>query len=428
MGNVTTSGPNEVKIISGSWSSSDSKKYIVGGWGWAWWCVSNVEDMNLNVMTLKPICNSVETAKGVPLSITAVAQVKINYNKADCQLLTKACEHFSGRTQNEIKGILTQTMEGHLRAILGQMTVEQVYKDREVFAEQVRDTATPDIAKMGVTILSFVIQDLSDDVEYLSSIGISQIADVKRDADIAEQTADKDTKIIQAQCDQELVETEMKCYTIVDITRKEFETCQADCQTKVNKATTDASCAFDLQRAKEMQEIANAEATVKIVTTKKEAEIQKAEVLRKELELVCNDKLPAKFNAQKMETIAEGQRIVKVLTAEAEAQKVRLIGTAEANSINAIGQAEASAMQSKAEAMGQYGKQALVQMVLDSLSPLAAELAAPLSKVDQVVIMGGTNDRVSTQVGQLISEGPAVINALTGVDVSNSIRKIPGFA
>merc|ERR1712080_40659 len=100
----------------------------------------------------------------------------------------------------------------------------------------------------------------------------------------------------------------------------------------------------------------------------------------------------------------------------------------EANSINAIGQAEAQGMQLKAEAMGQYGKQALVQMVLDSLSPLAAELSAPLAKVDQIVIMGGSNDRVSTEIGKLISEGPAVINALTGVDVSHAIRNIPGLA
>jgi len=426
MGNINTAGPNEASVISGGWFGGDSKSYIVGGWGWSWWFVSNVERIALNVMTLKPKCESVETKQGVPLTVTGVAQVKVMYSKGETKMLKKACEHFIGRTEYEIEEVLRQTLEGHLRAILGQLTVEEIYKDREAFAQQVRETARPDVGKMGIQILSFVIQDVRDDVDYLTSIGKAQTAFVVKEAKIGSTNADRDARIQESQCDQEKTEAKMMSDTAIDNAKKDYETTKAECETQINKAKTEAALAYDLQQAKEEQVIIDAEMEVEVIKRRKQIEVEQAEVIRREKELEATERKPAEFNAQKVELLAEGQRRARVLIAEAEAQKIRLIGNAEASAIEATGSAEAGAMQLKAEAMQAYGKQALVQMVLESLPKLAAEVAAPLSKIDQIVLLGGENDRLSTEVGKLISEGPAVIKALSGIDVTGALRKIPG--
>lgn len=429
MGNINTVGPNEAVVVSGGWCGSGAKSYTVGGWAWAWWFVSNIEKISLNVLTLKPKCESVETSKGVPLTVTGVAQVKVMYNPKspeDRRLLERACEHFIGRSVPEIEDVLRQTLEGHLRAILGQLTVEEIYKDRETFALQVRETATPDVGKMGIEILSFVIQDIRDDVEYLSSIGKAQTASVQKEATIGSTNAERDAKIQEAQCDQETNDAKMKSETNIDNAKKMYETTKAQCDTQINKAKTEATLAYDLQQAKEEQIIRDAELEVEVIQRRKQIEVEEAEVVRREKELEATQRKPAEYNSLKIELLADGDRKSKVLVAEAEAQKIRLLGTAEAKAIEATGSAEAQAMQMKAEAMQAYGRQALVQMVLESLPALAAEVSAPLSKIDEMVLLGGNNDRTSTEIGKLLAEGPTVVQALTGIDISNVVRNIPG--
>ena len=164
--------------------------------------------LSLEVMTLNPICENVETAQGVPLTVTGVAQVKIMKNP---ELLHTASEQFLGKKEHEIKSTVLQTLEGHLRAILGTLTVEEVYKDRDQFASLVREVAAPDVGRMGIEVLSFTIkvliqppptsqdhfspstsltsditpvQDVYDNVTYLQSLGKAQTAAVKRDAEI----------------------------------------------------------------------------------------------------------------------------------------------------------------------------------------------------------------------------------------------------
>lgn len=426
MGNINTVGPNEACVVSGGWCGSGSKTYNVGGWAWSWWFVSNVERISLNVLTIKPRCESVETSKGVPLSVTGVAQVKVMFTKQDKKLLHRACEHFIGRTNAEIEDILRQTLEGHLRAILGQLTVEEIYKDREQFAQQVRETATPDVGKMGIQILSFVIQDIRDDVEYLSSIGKAQTASVVKDATVGSTNAERDAKIKEAECDQIINDAKMTSETNIDNAKKSWETTKAKCDTLIKAAATDAKLAYDLQEAKEKQIIREAELEVQVIQRRKAIDVEKAEVVRRGKELEATQRLPAAYNAQRIEVIAEGERQAKVLIAESEAQKIRLIGAAEAKAIEATGGAEAQAMQLKAEAMQAYGRQAMVQMVLESLPALAAEVSAPLSKIDEIVLLGGGNDSASMEIGKLLSQAPPLVEALTGVDLSKVVANIPG--
>uniref|UniRef100_A0A673KRS8 Flotillin n=1 Tax=Sinocyclocheilus rhinocerous TaxID=307959 RepID=A0A673KRS8_9TELE len=162
-----------VFIFSGGCCGSDGKSYTVGGWAWAWWLITDIQKITLEIMTLQPKCEDVETAEGVAITVTGVAQVKV---MTDNELLGYACEQFLGKTVAEIKSVILQTLEGHLRSILGTLTVEQIYQDRDQFAKLVREVAAPDVGRMGIEILSFTIKDVYDKVDYLSSLGKSQTA------------------------------------------------------------------------------------------------------------------------------------------------------------------------------------------------------------------------------------------------------------
>uniref|UniRef100_A0A672RU81 Flotillin n=1 Tax=Sinocyclocheilus grahami TaxID=75366 RepID=A0A672RU81_SINGR len=155
MGCCLTVGPNEALVVSGACCGSDAKTYVVGGWAWAWWLISDTQRITLEIMTLQPKCEDVETAEGVAITVTGVAQVKVMTDK---DLLAVACEQFLGKSVMEIKAVVLQTLEGHLRSILGTLTVEQIYQDRDEFARLVREVAAPDVGRMGIEILSFTIK------------------------------------------------------------------------------------------------------------------------------------------------------------------------------------------------------------------------------------------------------------------------------
>ncbi|KAE8294911.1 Flotillin-2 Reggie-1 [Larimichthys crocea] len=173
MGNCLTVGPNEALVVSGGCCGSDTKTYVVGGWSWAWWLISDTQRLTLEIMTLQPRCEDVETAEGVAITVTGVAQVKV---MTEHDLLAVACEQFLGKSVIEIKTVVLQTLEGHLRSILGTLTVEQIYQDRDQFAKLVREVAAPDVGRMGIEILSFTIKDVYDKLDYLSSLGKTQTA------------------------------------------------------------------------------------------------------------------------------------------------------------------------------------------------------------------------------------------------------------
>ena len=159
MGNVNVVGPQEALVVSGAWCGGKSQKYEIGGWAWSWWCVSQVDKLSLRVMTLKPTCESVETSQGVPLTVTGVAQVRVMTHSEGKKFknspLQRAFENFVGRKMNEIRYVIEQTLAGHLRSILGQLTVQEIFQDREKFAEQVRQIALGDLGRMGIELISF---------------------------------------------------------------------------------------------------------------------------------------------------------------------------------------------------------------------------------------------------------------------------------
>merc|ERR1719423_141173 len=373
-------------------------------------------------MTLNPVCDNVETKQGVPLTVTGVAQVKIMKDK---QFLGIAAEQFLGKKEDEITDTILQTLEGHLRAILGTLTVEEVYKDRDQFANLVREIATPDVGKMGIEILSFTIKDVYDNVDYLSSLGKTQTAAVKRDAEIGVAQANRDAGIREAECEKSAMDVKYNTDTKIEDNSRAFKLQKANFDKEVNSAKAEAQLAYELQAAKIQQKIRNEEIQIQVVERRKQIEIEEQEIKRKEKELTATVRLPAEAEAYKVQTVAEGNRTKVVESAKAEGEKIRLIGAADARAVEAVGRAEAESMRMKASAYKQYGDAAVMSLVLEALPSIAAEVAAPLSRTDEIVLIGGNNN-TTNEVNKLVGTLPPAIQALTGVDITGALGKIPG--
>lgn len=422
MGNIHTVGPNEALVVSGGCCGATSKKTIVGGWAWAWWFVTDVQRLSLEVITLNPRCENVETSLGVQVTVTGVAQVKVMKEE---KVLKIASEQFLGMTPEDIRGTILMTLEGHLRAILATLTVEEVYQDRDQFAQLVREVAGMDVGRMGIEILSFTIKDVYDRVEYLSSLGKSQTAAVKRDADIGVAQANRDAGIREAENEKTAMDVKYTTDTKIEDNARMYKLQKAQFDREINTAKAEAQLAYELQAAKTRQKIRNEEISIEVVERRKQIEVEEQEVKRKEKELIATVRLPAEAESYRVETIAQGKRTQTVEAARAEAERIKRIGEAEAYSVEAVGRAEAESMKLKAQAYKQYGEAAIMSMVLESLPQIAAEVAAPLAKTEEIVMVGG-GDTMSNAITKMCGELPPAVHALTGVDLTKVLGKVPG--
>ncbi|XP_053212715.1 flotillin-2-like isoform X1 [Panonychus citri] len=423
MGNINTVGPNEALIISGGCCSSARKIMVVGGWAWSWCLLTDVQRLSLEVMTLTPKCENVETLQGVPLTVTGVAQCKVMKEK---EFLTIAAEQFLGKDVNHIKSVILQTLEGHLRAILGTLNVEDIYRDRDTFAGLVREVASPDVGRMGIEILSFTIKDVCDHVEYLASLGRARIAAVKRDASVGVAQAERDAGIREAECKKAALDVKYSADTKIEDSNRQFQLQKAQFDQEVNTKKAEAQLAYELQAAKMQQQIRKEEMEIVLTEKKKLIAIGEKEVLRKDKELQSTVKLPADFEAIKLDLLANAFKTETLEAARGDAEKIKLIGEAEASAIEAIGKAEAERMRMKAAAYKQYSEAAILSLTLEALPKVAAEVAAPLAKTDEIVLLGG-NNAITGSVSQLVSEIPSTVQALTGLDVKKSYSLFQKF-
>jgi len=374
-----------------------------------------------------PNVTNCESKKGVPVTVTGVAQVKIMTE--DDNYLAVACEQFLGKTEREIKELLLVTFEGHLRAIVGTMEVEELFRDREEFARGVREVAATDVSKMGIKILSFTIKDLRDNEGYLDSIGLEQSAKVKARATIEKAEADRDACIKEQECHKLAMDTKYKTDAQVADFKRDYESKMADCATIVNTSQAESALAYELQVSKEQQTIVSEEINVDLVEKHMAIKVEEQEILRADKELTATTRLPADANAYETRILAEGRRVQKLRAAEGDAQRIRLIGGAEATAIEAVGKAQARQMELKAQAYKNYGNAAVMKLVLDAMPKLAAEVSAPLACVDDIVIVGGGGGaagRITDETTKFLAELPQTVKAVTGYDITGLIGKIPG--
>ena len=437
MGIIQTVGPDQALIRSGG---GTRPKVVVGGRTIVVPIFHRAQRLSLHVMTLVVATSNVYTGEGVAVTVDGVAQVKVA--RSD-EAIRTAAQQFLGRSELEIIDVALQTLEGHQRAILGTLTVEEIYRDREKFAAQVRSVASPDLAGMGLEIVSFTIRDIKDPGGYLDALGVRRTAEVRRDATIGEAEAERDAGIRSAQALREQEAARYEAETRIAESERGFNVQKAAYDQEVNARRAEAELADELQRAKTQQEIRREEVEVEVVERTKQIQLQEQEILRRERELEATVRKPADAERYRRETIAEAERAAVVAEAngaaesvrqqgEAQADVIRLTGQAEAEAIRAKGLAEAEAMRTKAEAWKEYGEAAVVQQVLETLPQVAEAVAKPLARTERIVMFGGGDgasgpSKLTQDITRVVAQVPEVVESLTGIDLVGSIRNIPGM-
>ncbi|KAL1130957.1 hypothetical protein AAG570_012198 [Ranatra chinensis] len=415
-----TCGPNEALVVSGC---CYAKPLLVpGGRAFVWPTIQCVQRISLNTMTLQVDSPTVYTSQGVPISVTGIAQVKIQGQNEE--MLLAACEQFLGKSESEIQHIALVTLEGHQRAIMGSMTVEEIYKDRKKFSKQVFEVASSDLVNMGITVVSYTLKDIRDEElkGYLKSLGMARTAEVKRDARIGEAEARRDAQIKEAIAEEERMASRFLNDIEIAKARRDFELKKAAYDVEVQTKKAEAELAYELQAAKMKQRIKEEQMEILVVERKQEITVQDQEMQRKEKELIAQVRQPAEAEKFRLEKLAEANRARVVMEAEAEAEAVRIRGEAEAFSMQAKAKAEAEQMKKKADAFREYRQAAIVDMLLDALPKMAAEVAAPLSQAKKITMVSSGNgdvgaSKLTGEVLQIVTKVPEMVKVITGVDI-----------
>jgi flotillin len=443
-------GPNAVLVISGRAHTyldpvSGEKmrrnyRIVKGGGAFIWPVVERVDDLSLEIMTIDVVTPKVYTVQGVPITVDGVAQIKI---RGDDVSIATAAEQFLSKTQDEIRNVALQTLEGHLRAILGMMTVEEVYKDRDAFAARVQDVAAGDLANMGLSIVSFTIKDIHDDQGYLDALGRKRTAEVKRDAQIGEAEAARDATIASAKARQEGETAKYQAETRIAESSKEYQVQKADYDAQTNRKKAEAELAYTLQQNITNQQVKAEEVQIEVVQKQKMIQVQEQEVSRREKELEATVKKPAEAEQYRIETLANAKKFQTLTEAEGQSAAARSIGEgeaaafkskglAQADVIRQQGLAEAQAMEKKALSWQMYNQAAIIQQIVESLPKVAAAIAEPLAKTERIVIINSGGDgagasKLTRDVTDIISQVPAAVEALTGIDLTETLKNLPGI-
>jgi len=418
---VVTCGPNEALVISGMFQGGQPS-FITGGRAIVCPCIQTVQRIPLNTMTLEVNSPRVYTSQGVPISVVGTAQVKILGSNEE--MLRYAAEQFGGKPTPEVLQICLETMEGHQRAIMGNMTVEEIYRDRKTFSQKVFEVASADLHTMGISVISYTLKDIRDDVGYLASLGQARTAQVKRDALIGEAEAKRDATIAEALAEEQRMEAKLVNDTEIARSKRDFELKKAVYDTEVNTAKAEAEMAYALQAAKVQARIKEEEMQVKVVERQQNIAIQEQEIMRKEKELDSKIRKPAEAEKYRLEKIAEAERLKVVLEAEAAAEATALKGEAEAYAIEAKAKAEAEQMAKKADAWKEYKEAALVDMMLKVLPKVAAEVAGPIAETNKITMVS-TGDgpvgasRLTNEVLDIMKSLPDTVHKMTGVDITS---------
>lgn len=423
MAGFYTCGPNEALIVSGCCHAKP--KMVVGGRLLVFPCVQKIGRLPLNVITTKIKTNQVFTQLGVPINVTGTAQIKIHSKEK--KSLMAAAELFMNRNTDQIKKICGETLEGHQRAIMGTMTVEDIYKNRAAFSEQVLQVASTDLMSMGIRVISYTINEVTDDEGYLKALGKPRTAEVKRDADIGNAEAKRDAGIEEAAANERAMKAVYENKITTAIAQRDYLLKKAsyDQETFTKKAQSDL--AYELQSAKTQQRIKEETMEIKVIERKKQIAIQEQEIVRKQRELDAQVIKPAEAEKYKIEMLAKAEQNKRVIEAEAKAEAIRLKAEAEAFAIEAKAKAEAEQMAKKADAWNEYKDAAMVDMILQQLPKIAAEVAAPLQNVNKVTLVSGPNGEVGAakltgEVLEIVRKLPKVIEEITGVDMSKAMK------
>lgn len=456
-----TAGPDEALIVTGSFlgngnvhvdESGNKIKIIRGGGSFILPVFQQAKPLSLLSSKLEVTTPEVYTEQGVPVMADGVAIIKIGGSISE---IATAAEQFLGKAKDDRENEAKEVLEGHLRSILGSMTVEEIYKNRDKFSQEVQRVASQDLAKMGLVIVSFTIKDVRDKNGYLDSLGKPRIAQVKRDADIATAEADKETRIKKAEASKEAKRSELERATEIAEAEKVNQLKIAEFRREQDIAKARADMAYDLESARSKQEVTEQEMQIKIIERQKQIELEEKEILRRERQYDSEVKKKADADRYSVEQAAAADKAKQMAEAEAnkyrieamakaEAERVRLDGlskaeaqkaqgTAEAEIIRLKGLAEAEAKEKIAEAFEQFGQAAILDMIIKMLPEYAKQVASPLGNIDKITVVdtggsgenGGAN-KITGYATNLMASLQETLKASSGIDVKELIENYSG--
>jgi flotillin len=428
-------GPHEALIVYGFRGSR-----IVKGHGTVIFpMIEACHELSLELMSfdVAPV-QDMYTRQGVAVTVEAVAQIKV---KSDMQSIETASEQFLTKTPEQRESLIRLVMEGHLRGIIGQLTVEQIVKEPEMVAERMRSTCADDINKMGLEVVSFTIKEVRDKNEYIVNMGRPDVARIKRDADVAAAEADRDTAIkraeaqrasaiARAQADQERVLAETLSLAKQAEAQRDLDIKKANYLETVKKQTAQADKAYEIQTNIMQQQVVAEAVRVQQVEREQQIKVQEAEIVRREKELIATVLKQAEVERQRISVLAEAEKSRLSIEAEGQASATRMRGEAEADIIFKKGDAEARAMNVKAEAFQEYNQAAVIDKLLTSLPEIVRAIASPLNNVDKITIVSTGNGsssglhKLTGDMTEIAAQVPALFEALSGTPMSELLSKV----
>jgi flotillin len=432
-------GPHEALIVYGLRGTR-----IVKGRGTVIFpMVENFRQLSLQLMSFDVAPQQdLYTKQGVAVTVEAVAQIKV---KSDPESIQTAAEQFLTKTDQAREGLIRLVMEGHLRGIIGQLSVEQIVKEPEMVGDRMRATCADDMSKMGLEVVSFTIKEVRDKNEYITNMGRPDIARIKRDADVASAEADRDTAIrraeamraaavAKAQADQERVLAEALSLAAQAEAQRDLEIRKAQYVETIKRQQAQADKAYDIQSNMMQQQVIAEAVKVRQVEKEQEVKVQEAEILRHEKELIATVLKNAEIERQRIEMLAEASRRKMTVEAEGAAAATRLQGEADADIILRKGEAEAKAMNVKAEAYQEWNQAAVVDKLITGLPEVVRAMAAPLANIDKITIVStgdgaaaGMN-KITGDMTKIAAQIPALFETLSGMQMSELLGKVRGIS
>src|SRR5262245_43313801 len=378
------------------------------------------------------------TGQGVAVTVEAGAQIKV---KSDPESILTAAEQFLTKTDAEREGLIRLVMEGHLRGIIGQLTVEEIVKQPEMVGDRMRATCADDMNKMGLEVISFTIKEVRDKNEYITNMGRPDVARIKRDADVAAAEAERDTAIKRADAqraaavakavaDQDRVAAETMSQAKQAEAQRDLDIKRASFLETVKRQQAQADKAYEIQTNVMQQQVVAEQVKVQQVQKEQEIKVQEAEIQRRERELIATVLKQAEIERKRIETLASAEKQRLIAEAEGHADATRTQGQAEAEIIFKKGEAEAKAMNGKAEAYQEWNQAAVVDKLLSGMPEVVRALASPLANVDKITIVS-TGDgeaagmhKVTGDLAKMAAQIPALFETLSGMQMSELLGKV----
>ena len=446
--------PNRAYIISGN---RKKKKILIGRAGFRVPFLQRLDKLSLDVMQVDiKTSEAIPTNEFINVTVDGVANIKISSNP---DLLEKAAEALLGMDQRQLIFLVTQVLEGNMREIVGSVGLKEMVQERQVVAEKIKENAIPDMMKLGIEIVNFNIQNFKDGAGTIENMGIDNVEQIRKAAQIAKAEAARDIAIAEANARESSNKVAVEANQRIAEQNTTLAIREAELKKDADIKKAEADAAYDIQKQEQRTTIEVTSANADIARREKEAELFEKEIALQEKKLDAEIKKKAdalKYEAEKKaeadlirrQKESEARRyeeeqaaIARMKAAEAEkyelerqAEAKRAMAEAEAyarmkeaEGIRAVGLAEAEAIEKKAEAQKKMGEASVLEMYLTALPEVVKNAAAPLAQTDKIVMYGdGNSTKLLRDVMQSSNQVMEGLTEATGLDVKSMISGFMG--